>query len=311
MRSPASWGIKPPAVSALVLSGTLLLSAAAAETPQQKTRAVFLVPDVGLVYFRYGEPGGVRIERTLGRTDTAPEDSLPRGRLPYSPELIGELLKEELRAYRSAAKDEGDMIQWARSPAPPPPAGVRVRTEPSAPPPTPSPQEPVAESIGDAARKPAPERVAPPPLVPAPLPSSESAPPTVDKEFIRRKLLLTGFLRTSHVIFETDKSTLMPYSHSILDAVAEVMEEFPAMRIRIEGHADLRGSEGHNLELSQRRAESVRRYIIEQFVIDEGRVEVKGFGETHPLVTGESETAFALNRRVEFRVLNLEEIRGE
>lgn len=311
MRSLAGEKMKPSVfLLAFVLLGVLLPGVTGGAAPQEMW-GVFLVPDVGLVYVRYGEPGGVRIDRTLGKVEAAPEDSLSRERVPYPPELIGRLLREELRAYRNL-RGEANVTPMVERSLPPAPVNVRVSPRPSVQPPAPPQPVRVAPGIDEPVRQPIAEPAPPPATaVPVPLVPPDAPVPPVDKELIRRELLLTGFLRTSHVIFETAKSTLLPYSHPILDAVAEIMQEFPAMRIRIEGHADLRGSEEYNLDLSQRRAESVRRYIIEHFDIDESRLEAKGFGEERPLVTGENQTALALNRRVEFRVLNLGEIRGE
>jgi hypothetical protein len=135
-----------------------------------------------------------------------------------------------------------------------------------------------------------------------------NAPPRVDPEFVRRSLLVTGLLRTNQVIFRTAHHDLMPYSYPLLDAIGTVLQEFPAMRLRIEGHADPRGSAGSNLELSERRAGSVKRYLLDRFGIAPERLASKGYGESAPIAEGMDQTALALNRRVEFRVLNREEV---
>ena len=71
-------------------------------------------------------------------------------------------------------------------------------------------------------------------------------------------------------------------------------------RIRIEGHTDERGSSEYNRDLSRRRAESVKRMLIESHGIAEGRLETAGFGESRPVDPGHDETAWAANRRVTF-----------
>jgi outer membrane protein OmpA-like peptidoglycan-associated protein len=86
------------------------------------------------------------------------------------------------------------------------------------------------------------------------------------------------------------------------------MREFPQMKLRVEGHADQRGTDDYNLDLSRRRAESVRRYLTETSGIAPRRIEISGYGESQPLVLGTNMTALTLNRRVEFRVLNPEEV---
>ncbi len=71
-------------------------------------------------------------------------------------------------------------------------------------------------------------------------------------------------------------------------------------RILIEGHTDDRGSDEYNLLLSGRRAESVRRMLVEQFGVDAGRLQVKGFGESSPVASNAEEAGRARNRRVTF-----------
>jgi outer membrane protein OmpA-like peptidoglycan-associated protein len=147
-------------------------------------------------------------------------------------------------------------------------------------------------------------------VLPATGDSVAGAPPVtgVDPAQVRRELLLTGLLRSYQVIFETARSEVLPYSHPILDAVGRVMTEIPEMRIRVEGHTDPRGAADYNMDLSRHRAESVRRYLIDRIGIEGERLEAAGLGEERLLVAGASPTAHALNRRVEFRVLNLGEL---
>jgi outer membrane protein OmpA-like peptidoglycan-associated protein len=72
--------------------------------------------------------------------------------------------------------------------------------------------------------------------------------------------------------------------------------------VRIEGHTDSRGDDAFNLDLSQRRTEAVRTYLINKGV-EANRLEAKGYGETKPLVTGNNEAAWAKNRRVDFFIV--------
>lgn len=104
------------------------------------------------------------------------------------------------------------------------------------------------------------------------------------------------------VYFETSKDVIKSASHKLLNDVAEILIAHEELtNVRIEGHTDSRGSATYNKDLSQRRAESVRRYLIERGVAAE-RLEAIGYGEEKPLVSGNNESAWSQNRRVDFFV---------
>ncbi|NBD10031.1 outer membrane exchange protein TraB [Corallococcus silvisoli] len=104
------------------------------------------------------------------------------------------------------------------------------------------------------------------------------------------------------VNFATDQDVILSESYPVLEEVARVMEVNPAMdRILIEGHTDSRASDQYNLELSKRRAASVKRFLIESGVAAE-RVCSQGFGRSMPVADNASEEGMALNRRVEFTI---------
>ena len=71
------------------------------------------------------------------------------------------------------------------------------------------------------------------------------------------------------------------------------------MRFKVAGHTDDRGSEAHNIELSRRRAEAVRGYLV-QAGVERGRLDIEAHGENAPLMSESSEYARQMNRRVEF-----------
>ena len=87
-----------------------------------------------------------------------------------------------------------------------------------------------------------------------------------------------------------------------LDAKVPVLNANPDVKIRIAGHTDERGSDEYNLALGQRRAASVRRYLVARGVA-EGRFEVTSFGEQRPAAPGEGEDAWSKNRRAEFEII--------
>ncbi len=109
-------------------------------------------------------------------------------------------------------------------------------------------------------------------------------------------------VRLDNVQFEFDKATLMPGYEKELDKLVDVMTDYPFLRAEIEGHTDDQGSDPYNLKLSDDRAKAVADYLVKK-KIDKERLTWKGYGETKPLKPNTSEENRALNRRVEFRVV--------
>jgi outer membrane protein OmpA-like peptidoglycan-associated protein len=102
------------------------------------------------------------------------------------------------------------------------------------------------------------------------------------------------------VYFNTAKATIQPRSFKLLDQVAKVLKEHPELeKVWIEGHTDNAGKPDANLKLSQRRAESVRNYLIKKGV-EPNRLEAKGFGQQRPIADNKTAKGRAANRRVEF-----------
>src|SRR5215468_4639556 len=105
------------------------------------------------------------------------------------------------------------------------------------------------------------------------------------------------------IYFEYDKAVILPKSFPILDAVAATLQGNPSIQlVEIQGHTDERGDDAYNLDLSDRRAHSVRQYLIDKGV-DEKRLTAQGYGETQPLDRRHNEAAWAKNRRVAFLIL--------
>lgn len=101
------------------------------------------------------------------------------------------------------------------------------------------------------------------------------------------------------VFFEYDESAVTPDAARILRQKVEVLRANPGVEIRLEGHADERGSTEYNLALGQRRAESVRQFLT-NFGMSADRFSTVSYGEERPLVDASNEEAWAQNRRVEF-----------
>lgn len=102
--------------------------------------------------------------------------------------------------------------------------------------------------------------------------------------------------------FDFDKAELSTAARETLSNTAEWLEENVDIRLRIEGHADERGTSEYNIALGDRRAEAVRRYLV-TLGIDPKRFTTISFGEEMPLDTGHDEEAWRKNRRVHFEVV--------
>ena len=103
------------------------------------------------------------------------------------------------------------------------------------------------------------------------------------------------------VFFAYDKAELSSSAQAILQAKIPVLRADPSIRLRIEGHADERGSLEYNLALGMRRARAVSSFLS-GFNIDGARLAVDSFGEERPLDPGHTEASWARNRRADFTV---------
>ena len=102
------------------------------------------------------------------------------------------------------------------------------------------------------------------------------------------------------IYFDYDSYTVKPEYQSVIDQHARFLQSRPNARLVLEGNTDQRGSREYNLALGQKRAEAVRRALTLVGASD-SQIEAVSFGKEKPAVEGNSEDAFAKNRRVEFR----------
>jgi OOP family OmpA-OmpF porin len=109
-------------------------------------------------------------------------------------------------------------------------------------------------------------------------------------------------MRLDNVQFEFDKATLLPGYEAELDKLVDMLTDYPFVRLEIGGHTDDQGSDAYNEKLSHDRAKAVADYLIKKKV-DAGRLTWKGYGESKPLRPNASEEDRAINRRVEFTVV--------
>ena len=104
---------------------------------------------------------------------------------------------------------------------------------------------------------------------------------------------------TQQIHFEFNKDKIRPESYPVLDAVVDVLNKNPDIKLEIQGHTDNKGAAAYNKDLSNRRAKSVMKYLIAHGVTV-GRLTALGYGMERPLVDNGSDANRALNRRVQF-----------
>ncbi|HEU5218878.1 MAG TPA: OmpA family protein [Gemmatimonadales bacterium] len=133
---------------------------------------------------------------------------------------------------------------------------------------------------------------APPPAAPGNMGGSEAA--------VTARLVA----EVGNVIhFDLDQDVIKPEDRPVLDRKADILRANPALRIRVSGHADERGSDEYNLVLGNKRALAAKQYLVSKG-IDASRIDVTSLGEERPVDPASNETAWAKNRRDEVEIIS-------
>jgi peptidoglycan-associated lipoprotein len=122
------------------------------------------------------------------------------------------------------------------------------------------------------------------------------------EEALRAETAAAREILEERIHFDFDRSEIRSDAEQRLMRKVAVMRANPEVRLRIEGHADERGSIEYNVALGQRRAEAARNYLV-NYGIAANRLETVSWGEDRPLVRASNEEAWAMNRRNEFRII--------
>jgi len=166
----------------------------------------------------------------------------------------------------------------------PPPAALTPRPAPPAPPPAqPLPLAPT----------PAPESAPAPPPEPAPAPTPAPVRAPAPKP--------TPVFDT--IYFGPSKTNISPLAAKELDRNGMILKDNPQIKVTIEGHTDAGGSDKANQKISEKRAQSVKKYIQDKFNISGDRMTVKGYGASRPIADNKTQEGRLKNRRVEIRVV--------
>lgn len=115
---------------------------------------------------------------------------------------------------------------------------------------------------------------------------------------------------SSAVLFDFDKSSLSSEAKTNLDKLVKVLNTYPDTDIQVQGHTDSKGSESYNMDLSIKRASSVANYLLVNG-INTTRISIKGFGESVPKYSNDTESGRSQNRRVEFLITANEKMKAE
>jgi outer membrane protein OmpA-like peptidoglycan-associated protein len=124
---------------------------------------------------------------------------------------------------------------------------------------------------------------------------------------IERDLYLTPIeigekVRLNNIFFDYDKSTLKVESYPELKRLIDLFKDYPNLKIEVSGHTDNIGNQDYNKKLSNERANSVMTYLISKG-IQKSKISATGFGKTQPVADNSTDDGRAMNRRVEFKIL--------
>ena len=98
--------------------------------------------------------------------------------------------------------------------------------------------------------------------------------------------------------FDFDKDVIRPQNYDDVKKIADSMKKYSEANVLLEGHTDNEGTELYNMGLSRRRAESVKRYLVEKFNVDASRISTLGYGQSNPISTNGTPAGQQKNRRV-------------
>ena len=113
-------------------------------------------------------------------------------------------------------------------------------------------------------------------------------------------LAQSGHVAIYGIYFDIDQATLEPESQTALDHILALLKGDPALRVEVQGHTDNTGTPAHNVTLSDQRAASVKKWLVDHGIA-EARLTPKGFGDTQPVADNRTPEGRAKNRRVELK----------
>jgi len=125
---------------------------------------------------------------------------------------------------------------------------------------------------------------------------------TIKKDIQLKPIEKGAKIVINNIFFETGKATLSPQSNVELEKAVDLLKTNPSMTIEVGGHTDNVGDDAYNMKLSHDRSKSVREYLVKAGIAGE-RIQAKGYGESNPIATNDTEDGRKANRRTEFVIL--------
>jgi outer membrane protein OmpA-like peptidoglycan-associated protein len=105
------------------------------------------------------------------------------------------------------------------------------------------------------------------------------------------------------IYFDPNKTNITPIAAKALDRNGQILNGNPNIRVEIGGHTDGEGSAAANQKISEKRAQSCKKYLMDKFNIPEKQMITKGYGATKPVADNKAQEGRSKNRRVEFKVI--------
>jgi outer membrane protein OmpA-like peptidoglycan-associated protein len=189
---------------------------------------------------------------------------------------------EDLETHTKIVKEKSlealKLTPCEKPPVPPAPTPPPAPAPAPAPPPPPAPPTPPP---------------APAPAAPAPTPPPAPPGPSIPAE----RLVFDP------IYFNPNKTNISPTAAKALDQNGKILNDHPQVKVEIGGHTDSIGSDKANQKISEKRAESAKKYLQDKFNVAGDRMVVKGYGATKPIADNKTKEGRSKNRRVEFKII--------
>ena len=109
---------------------------------------------------------------------------------------------------------------------------------------------------------------------------------------------------TLFIEFDFDKDVVRSQHHNDVKKISDTLSKYSEATVQLEGHTDSMGTDAYNMDLSKRRADNVKKYLVDKFNVNASRVSTVAYGESKPVANNETKEGRTLNRRIEVLIVN-------